>query len=376
MDKSRQVFYLRGLFAKWVEQDNVNVSDIQQIDFDAEVDGKLDYSENKRAMMEKYHYCEEPREEEYAEAAKEQIREIENFEDAKFKESVKTLSGGSESKYFEILKNNVLKVAEGYANAYIVEGKGGLGKTYEVLRTLAEKEVDYTVFSSYSTPLSFYHLLYENNGKVLVLDDFEGILGNSVGVNILKSALWSATKVRQVSYHSTSDKLTIPSTFEFTGRVIFCVNKFGKTEELNALKSRALYDYLDFSIKDIKSIIKGIAKTGTNEYNLSKEECDMVGDYIIENSDEATGELNLRTLIKGYGCYAYAKVHNRDYKKELDSLLKPDEEKQLLKKLIGDYLKVKEACKEWCELTGKSRATFYNLKKEMGMSRGWNSPIV
>lgn len=367
MSKKQDIARLKKVFQRLIKENKAKVKDIEEIDFSAYVDGSLTYDENKEALFKEF-AIPEVREEDYEDAQHEHIKAIENHYEEEFKKSVKELRGGEQEEFFRGLKDYVGMVGKGFANALIVEGKGGIGKTYEVLRTLSEKDVDYEYINSYSTPLEFYQLLYNHNGKVIILDDFEGVLSSNVGISILKSALWSATEKRIVSYFTSSDKLTVPSKFEFTGRVIFCLNSLTNNPEIRALKTRALYYNLNFSVKEIKKIIMAIAKSD-DKRKLSQEERVEVADYIIENSTEATKELNLRTLIKAYGAFEYAKETGTDWKKLVGDLLETDEEKVLIREVLDKHSSVKDAIKEFVEATGKSRATFFRLKKEMGLLR-------
>jgi len=372
MKKSMQITYLKGWFRKWIDAGVIDgVNDIAEIDFEAEVDDTLTYKENLEHLKELYNYAEEPNEEDYAIAGYEHHKEVERLSEENFKNSIKELKGGEHTKYFEGLRSKVEMVGGGYANSLIVEGTGGIGKTYEVLRTLGDMNADFVICSSYSTPLSFYHKLYENNGKVIVLDDFQGVLDSAVGLSILKACLWSTTSVRTVGYDSTSGHLEAPRKFNFTGRIIFCVNKLTDNADTQAFKTRALYYKLDFPLSVVKEIIMSIAKGG-KDYGLMREERAEIAQYILDNSDEATRELNLRTLIKAYGAYKYAKTKGKDWKKEIIDLLDVDEDKKLIKDLMSKHSGiVKDVGKEFTEITGKSRATFFRIKKEMGLNRDY-----
>jgi hypothetical protein len=345
------------------------VADIQEIDTFALADTTLTLKENYELLLKELHYEELPTPEEYAEAEKEHLRTIENEYEQDFKKSINELQGGEQEKYFKTLKDYVNIVAHGFADSLIVEGTGGIGKTHEVLKTLSDSECEWDYVNSYSTPLGFYQMLYEKNGKVLVLDDFEGILNNDIGISILKGALWGVNGKRYISYYSTSDKLKIPSKFEYTGRIIFLLNSLGDNAELNALKTRALYHKLDFSFEDIKKIIMAIAKSSKN--NLTEDERVKVANHIIDTADVSVKELNLRTLIKGFSIYEYAKKVGSEWKELLGGLLEVDDEKALVLRLHKECPTAEAESKMWVAETGRSARTYYRLKKSMGLTRGY-----
>ena len=56
-------------------------------------------------------------------------------------------------------------VSGGHANALLLHGNGGLGKTFLTLKILDSQKSEYVYFSGYSTPLSFYKFLASNNIK-------------------------------------------------------------------------------------------------------------------------------------------------------------------------------------------------------------------
>lgn len=352
---------LKKRLGKLIAQGKLNM-DLQAIDTYALSDTLLTLDENYKSVLKELHYAEEPKQEDYATEAKEHILEIENKYEQEFKKSITELKSGEQEIYFKTLKDYVNIVSKGFANSLIIEGTGGLGKTHEVLKTLSESGIEWEYINSYSTPLSFYQLLYEKNNKVLVLDDITGLLNTEIGISILKGALWGVNDKRYISYYSTSDKLTIPNKFEFTGKIIFLVNSLKNNPELDALKTRALYCKLDFSFEDIKKIIMAIAK-GDNRQE--------VAEYIIEIATPATKELNLRTLIKGYSIYEYAKSIGQDWKNLIDKLLETDEEKAMVLKLHKECGTAKLEIQKWVELTGRSARTYYRLKKEMGLTRAY-----
>ena len=355
---------------KLITTGKIEINDIQQIDVYALSDTTLTLKENFELLLEQVHYSEDPKEEDYEIAEKAHIMEIEEGYEKEFKATIAKLEGGEQQEYFKTLNHFVGIVAKGYANSLIIEGTGGIGKTHEVLRTLSNTDgIEWDYINSYSTPLGFYQLLYEKNGKVLVLDDFEGILNSDIGVSILKGALWGVDDKRYISYYSTTDKLKIPCKFEYTGRIIFLVNSLDSNAELNALKTRALYHKLEFKFEEIKKIIMGIAKSCKTK--LSKEERVEVAQFIVDTADQAVKELNLRTLIKGFSIFEYAKEVGGEWKELMSSLLEQDEEKALVLKLHKDCASASHEVAKWKDLTGKSARTYYRLKKSMDLCRDY-----
>ncbi len=143
---------------------------------------------------------------------------------------------------YELLDESLKAIAEDKINILILVGEAGMSKTYNTISYLRENNINYEYVSSYSTPLSFYEILYKNSEKdVVVFDDISSI-GNSLIISLLKSACWTFNHKKIVSYNSTSKVLEergLPESFEFKGRVILIFN-----QELNRMRDEYLSLFL------------------------------------------------------------------------------------------------------------------------------------
>jgi hypothetical protein len=271
------------------------------------------------------------------------------------------------NEHFKILKEYVTTIikSEGYLQSLFVCSAGGLGKTTVVLNTLEELEIkDFVYINSYSTPVELINLLYQYNDKIIVFDDVETMfaLGSKV-TNIFKGVLWGIgkDKNRIVSYHTTSKLLRAPSSFEFVGKLIFLLNKLPNKEDplTSAMMSRSIVYEMKFTRDEILDILKEFSKLPYKE--LSEEERIKLFTYLVQNTDNSNTDLSFRTLIKIYDIY----THNKDkWENLVKPLLQKDERLYLIKQLLGEH-NVKEAQKEFSEITGLSRASFYRLKTKL-----------
>lgn len=155
---------------------------------------------------------------------------------------------------FETLNSYVLQIARGIDTALLITGQGGVGKSYNVNRILnafGTKGQDFVIMKGQSTVPAMYKFLYENYNKIVVFDDCDAILEDTVGLNILKGALDSGD-VREISWNTKGadmvntfgctthqeieDKLEewsaahkgkagTPNYFQFQGACIFISNK-------------------------------------------------------------------------------------------------------------------------------------------------------
>lgn len=137
----------------------------------------------------------------------------------------------------------------------VIYGQSGMGKTHVVTNSLMQHGLvegeDYVVLRSHTSPLMLFIWLYlmRDENKFVVLDDCDGILANETGLNILKAA--TDNSFRQVGWNSTNDIFnpatneSIPSSFEFNGRIIITTNirpitgRSRNAFHMDAIRSRA-----------------------------------------------------------------------------------------------------------------------------------------
>lgn len=284
-------------------------------------------------------------------------------------EKLKQIPSSDINAYYTVVDELINVVITKNANSLLLLGEGGLGKTYRVMKQLGKHGLasgqDYVYANSYSTPLEFYNFLFEHKDKLIVLDDLEGILSDERGQSILKSALWSATPERILTYYTTSDKIKAPNKFVFEGRIILCMNDVGtRTIGMQALLSRMLYYNLDFSFHDKLRILCEIAKQA-NFVELNLDERMTVFEHVQKTTTSAHDNLNIRTLIKAFGLYRYCKGTNKDWKALIDGINEVNENKLMFLRIIEKDLTVNEQIKEFVETTGLSRATFFNYKHQL-----------
>lgn len=134
---------------------------------------------------------------------------------------------------FEIMNEMAIEAAEGRCRGLIISGPGGVGKTYELDKTI--KSIDPTgqrcaSRSGYSTPVGLVKLLYQfrEEESVLKLDDIDSIYGDEKALNFLKIAT-DTTRERVISYETNGSIMThdgdpLPDSFEFHGALIYCTN--------------------------------------------------------------------------------------------------------------------------------------------------------
>jgi hypothetical protein len=214
---------------------------------------------------------------------------------------------------FSFVGDMMKMLADGNQASVIVSGPGGLGKTFNVLSALkkaglnditllADFEVgsrinmskSFRVIKGYSTPKGLYRLLYENRESIVVFDDTDSILKDTVSLNLLKAALDSYDK-RIISWNADIRDDDLPTSFEFKGRVVF-ISNIPSIALDQAIISRSAV--VDLSMTNQEKIDR-------MRYLISQD--DFMSDYdkrykndaidLIESLKDKAQELTLRTLI-------------------------------------------------------------------------------
>ena len=224
------------------------------------------------------------------------------------------------SERFEILDEMTEAVRSGDIRAMIVSGPPGVGKSHGVetvlqkaglFDVLAERKAKYEVCKGAMSAIGLYSKLYEFSkaGNVVVFDDCDDVLYDSLSLNILKGALDSSER-RFISWNTDSRVLRsegIPDRFEFSGSAIFITNiKFehvrSKTlrSHLDALESRCHYIDLQMDTQREKILrIKQVVNSGEMLSRYKFEQCtaDEVVEFVVDNKDTLR-ELSLRMVLK------------------------------------------------------------------------------
>ena len=195
-----------------------------------------------------------------------------------------TISGASEAeKKIETAKSDpktafkemqmyVKMVIKGIQPAVILCGAPGVGKTYRIMQQL--KAAGYTmtgdnVIKGKCSPRQLYLTLYNNKSKgdIVVIDDADSLVGPKApedSINILKAALDSTAddEGRLVSYKISGELkddegVPVPkSHYNKCGVIVITNYNVGQID--TALRNRAFTQSLDFSVKDLLSIVRDL----------------------------------------------------------------------------------------------------------------------
>ncbi len=265
--------------------------------------------------------------------------------------------------YFEMEKY-IEMVCANLSNFCIVHSQGGLAKTWSSQAILKKKKVEYSYLNSFTSPLELYNFLYDNSqDKVILIDDCEGIWDNKSIISILKNAT-ELNGERTISWNSSTSKLgERAQTCPFTSRIVLLTNQLpniDKNPHIQALLSRAFLCRLNFTYQEKLDVIKEVS---SRDYaGVSAEQRTEIYEFIERNTNEASKELSIRTLIKCYHFYLFDKAL---WKQLGLKILKTEPHREIAYELMNSGKSVKEQEKIYSDRTGRSRADLYRIRSEI-----------
>lgn len=220
----------------------------------------------------------------------------------------------SVSRRFEILETIAGMTCRGSQRAIFIGGNGGTGKSYTIFNEIErhgmtktevslssdDDEVQvsdttkhYIKVSGASSPLGLYRTLYENSNALIVFDDCDGFLNNDNAVNILKAVLDTSGDGTVTWNSPIVERMGLPTSFQFQGRVVFISNK-EVSKIPQPILSRSLI--LDMTL-DKTEIVERARDLG--EFllpNLNEEQRVSLFDFVEENYNEFR-DVSLRTFV-------------------------------------------------------------------------------
>ena len=207
------------------------------------------------------------------------------------------------SEMFKNIERLTKMVGRGLQPSLVITGGAGMGKTHIVKSTLEgmglQESYDFVHFKGRATAAGLFVTLYENNDKIIVLDDCDSVFRDDDAVNILKGALdsYDTRKISYISTKSLKDEFgsEVPRHFEFSGRIIF-ISNINQSKLDEAIRSRSfvadvdltndqMFERIEQLMEKMESRVPSAAKAQALE--LMKE---LDKEYEIE--------INLRSFIK------------------------------------------------------------------------------
>lgn len=209
---------------------------------------------------------------------------------------------------FHFIEQLVGMVATGKQCSAIITGKGGLGKSYTVVKALEDRGLSnvsgretavsdydtYRIVKGYSTAKGLYRTLFDNQNNIIVFDDTDAVLDHDVSLNILKAALDSYSQ-RIINWNAEMKGDDLPREFEFKGRIIFISNRSHHSID-QAIRSRSMM--VDLTMTN-EEMIQRMDYIACQPSFMPEIECEVKResvDFLSRHLDEVK-DISLRTLI-------------------------------------------------------------------------------
>ena len=245
-------------------------------------------------------------------------------------------------------------------HSLLLHSKTGLGKTYSTIKYLKELNVEFEYTNGVVTAVALYKMLYDNNDKIIIIDDVETIFQDDRIVNLLKAALWEVDGERKVTYKSSSKTLEgYPESFTYTGKIIILANDIlGKNNlSFQALLSRCIKYEIQYSYNEIKQLSKEIVKYKDLTTDIKNKVVE-----VIDNSITPQHFFNFRLLDR---LISFIKYDINNGETLFFNSIEIDEDLNIFLDIIKNNKSVTEQVNKYIEVTGKSRITFFRKKKKL-----------
>ena len=204
---------------------------------------------------------------------------------------------------FKNIERLTKMVGRGLQPSLVITGGAGMGKTHIVKSTLEEmglqESTDFVHFKGRATAAGLFVTLYENNDKIIVLDDCDSVFKDDDAVNILKGALdsYDTRKISYISTKSLKDEFgsEVPRHFEFSGRIIF-ISNISQSKLDEAIRSRSFVADVDLTNEQMFERIEQLMPKMESRVPASAKAQAL--ELMKELDAEFEIEINLRSFIK------------------------------------------------------------------------------
>tara|TARA_S200002703_G_scaffold114738_1_gene100246 strand:- start:109 stop:894 length:786 start_codon:yes stop_codon:yes gene_type:complete len=205
---------------------------------------------------------------------------------------------------FDDMNNLTTMVAKDISPSLVITGQPGLGKTFNVTKTLAGlgfKENEHFVHvKGRCTAAGMFITLFENSDKLIIFDDCDSVFKDGDAVNLLKGALDSYDK-RVITWMTAKglkdqDGEMLPRSFNFTGKIIFISNlPIAKVD--SAIRSRSFVLDITLTPQQLMKRMRDLLNVVEPDVDLKIKKDALSALNTAFKKFEGV-ELNFRSLIK------------------------------------------------------------------------------
>jgi len=347
---------------KHLEQKGI---DFSQFDIISELDFSLSYYENlnelKKKLKERYGITfEEDLKSNIEKWQEQEIVFLEKQESEEFEEIKKKVLSSSVDEldeYFKDYENIISILLNSEKKGLIVFGEKGKGKTFNTIRILEKMKKDYELVKGHITSYQLYRKLYENSNRIVVFDDVVGLLNDKDKISILLGAL---EKLGKVEWITSRNDLDLPRAFNFNGKIIIILNRIDLNNEFQeAIFDRCIPFQFDIPRKTMLEMISILA---TKRDNIPLE----IVEWIHKNKLDITfRDYEMLRDIYRFDKDNWQKIAERILLNEIDRELNYIDKMVYNIEVSYPNAKWKEKIKQFKDLTGFEKSTYYKHRKKL-----------
>jgi hypothetical protein len=244
----------------------------------------------------------------------------------------------------------------------LIIGRHGLSKSYEFkercrpYKDRAGNDIDVAHYAKGNiTAVEAYRLAYENRNKLLVFDDAERLWADTHGRFLLRD-LTENTPSKTIHWRVDNKALAsagIPKQFDTTSRICLIMNRFafGDAAEYDAIADRAHLIHFDPTPAEVHR--------NAAVWFWDQEIYDYIGQHLGLIDD---GKLSARTYVR-----AYERRQKGDWQEFLERRYFSQEANRWVVSIENDarFRTAAQKEAEFQRRTGLSRATYYNVKRQL-----------
>jgi hypothetical protein len=189
------------------------------------------------------------------------------------------------------LRDKTRQVVKGTKLALICWGEGGIGKSYNILKTFEEsglkKDTDYILTNSRLSTPALENLIKAHPTLVHFMEDIESLFEQRSALGYLRSLLWGQKDEQGVMRrYATPTVVGKDKRVEFTGKLVVTANcPLDDLPELRALGTRTIPFRLQATNPQLLAKMKEICNRGYTYKGvaLTPEQCFQVYDFYFNN---------------------------------------------------------------------------------------------
>jgi hypothetical protein len=274
-----------------------------------------------------------------------------------------TLSGGAYAVAVTITTYSELETYirqwRKHLDLIIIEGWGGTGKTELVKKVWSHgDDVNVDTKGGRLSGWSLYKKLYETPDGDFCIDDVDQLWNEKDAVSVLKAASDTGT-VKTISWHTRNPEIKsgeIPDHFDTTSKFLFISNKW----KLNDPNARAFAN---------RGVMLKFHPThqevhrAAGEWFTDKEVYQWFGENGHYCREPNFRDYKTASKLRQTGAIEFRAHMLREWD--------VDESDVIVVELAQSGLPAREQEREFVRRTGKSRATFFNRRTALGLSRSY-----